>query len=292
MSPKPQPVLRRQNRIRTIRDSLAIEGNSLTLDQVSAIFDGKKVLGPKKEILEVSNAINVYDKAPSFDPFSSKSLLKAHGILMKGLISDAGEYRATDVGILKGSKVSHLAPRARLVAGLMGDLFLFLKNEKAIHALIRSSIFHYELEFIHPFSDGNGRMGRLWQHVILLNFHPLFESLPIESIIKTHQKKYYEVLEKSDREGNCSLFIDFSLGVILEALKEFLDELKPEPVTVEDRLEKANSYFGKREFSRKDYLAFFKSLSTSTASRDLQHGVKEKRLRKSGDKALARYVFA
>lgn len=292
MSPRPQPLLRRQNRIRTIRDSLAIEGNTLSLDQVSAIFDGKKVVGPSKEILEVTNAIKVYEKAPSFDPLSSKALLKAHGLLMKGLVEDAGKYRTTDVGILKGSKVSHLAPPARLVPGLMGDLFVCLRQEKAIHALVRSCIFHYELEFIHPFLDGNGRMGRLWQHVILLKFHPLFENLPVESLIKKHQKKYYEVLEKSDRAGDCSLFIDFTLGVILEALAEFLGDLKPEPVTVEDRLERAKVQFGKKEFSRKDYLAFFKSLSTATASRDLQHGVKKRLLKKSGDKALARYVFA
>ena len=291
MSPKPQPLLRRQNRIRTIRDSLAIEGNSLTMDQVSTIFDGKRVVGLKREILEVVNAIKVYEEAPNLDPLSSKSLRKAHGILMGGLIDDTGKWRATDVGILKGSKVSHLASRARLVPELMDGLFDFVKKGNDIHALIKSSIFHYELEFIHPFSDGNGRMGRLWQHVILLKFHPLFENIPVESIIKAHQKKYYEVLEKSDRKGDCSPFIDFSLEVILEGLQEFLEALRPEPVTVETRLEKATIHFEKKRFSRKEYLNFFKSLSTATASRDLQYGVEKKLLRKFGDKALARYIF-
>jgi Fic family protein len=291
LSPKPQPLLRRQNRIRTIRDSLAIEGNTLSLDQVSALFDGKRVVGPQREILEVTNAIQVYDEAPSFVPLSSKDLRKAHGILMKGLAEDAGKWRSSDVGILKGSRISHLAPRANRIPELMESLFAFVEARKEIHALILSSIFHYELEFIHPFSDGNGRMGRLWQHVILLQFHPLFENIPVESIVKKHQETYYEVLEKSDKGSDCSPFIDFSLQVILEGLREFLDVLRPEPVTVETRLEKARVHFGKRKFSRKDYLNFFKSLSTATASRDLQNGVKKKLLKKSGDKALAQYVF-
>lgn len=291
LSPKPQPLLRRQNRIRTIRDSLAIEGNTLSLDQVSAIFDGKRVVGPQREILEVTNAIKVYDEAPSLDPLSSKDLRKAHGILMKGLTSDAGKWRGTDVGILKGSRVSHLAPRANRVPELTGNLFEFIKVRKDHHPLIKSSIFHYELEFIHPFSDGNGRIGRLWQHVILLGFHPLFENIPVESTIKEHQKKYYEALEKSDKKGDCSPFISFSLEVILEGLRQFLEALRPEPVTVETRLEKARAYFEKRRFSRKEYINFFKSLSTATASRDLQYGVQNKQLRKFGDKALAEYVF-
>lgn len=291
LSPKPQPHLRRQNRVRTIRDSLAIEGNTLSVDQVSAIFDGKRVLGPKKEILEVTNAIRVYEEAPSFNPLSSKDLRKGHGMLMKGLIEDAGKWRGTDVGILKGTRVSHLAPRANRVPELMENLFEFLKTKKEIHALIKSSIFHYELEFIHPFSDGNGRMGRLWQHVILRQFHPLFEYIPIESIIKANQKTYYDVLEKSDKKGDCSLFIEFSLKVIFEGLGEFLNQLRSEPLTAETRLEKASAHFGKQKFSRKDYLAFFKSLSTATASRDLQQGVEKKHLKKFGDKALSKYGF-
>jgi Fic family protein len=258
---------------------------------VTAIFDGKRVLGPKKEILEVTNAIRVYDEAPSLNPLSSKDLRKAHGILMRGLIEDAGKWRGTDVGILKGTRVSHLAPRANRVSELMENLFGFLKTKTEIHALIKSSIFHYELEFIHPFSDGNGRMGRLWQHVILLHYHPLFEYIPIESIIKANQKTYYDVLEKSDKKGDCSFFIDFSLKVILEALAEFLEQLRLEPLTLDTRLEKASAHFGKQKFSRKDYLAFFKSLSTATASRDLQQGVEKKLIRKFGEKALSKYVF-
>lgn len=291
MSPRPQPLLRRQNRIRTIRDSLAIEGNTLSMDQVSAIFDGKKVLGPRKEILEVANAIRVYENTSTFNPLASKSLLKAHGMLMKGLVEDAGTWRSTEVGILKGSRVAHLAPRAKFVAGLMEDLFSFLEKEKALHPIIKSSIFHYELEFIHPFSDGNGRMGRLWQHIILARFHPLFENLPFESIIKKHQKKYYEALEQSDKSGDCTVFVDFTLGVLLEALRELMAQLKPEPIKVGDRLGKAKIHFGKKEFSRKDYIGFFKSLSTATASRDLQFGVKKKLLKKMGAKALSIYIF-
>jgi Fic family protein len=291
LSPKPQPQLRRANRIKTIQGSLAIEGNTLSIDQVTAVFEKKKVIGNKREILEVTNAIEAYDKAPSFDPASSKALLRAHGILMKGLEADAGKWRTTQVGIFKGSKVSHVAPKPEFVPELMAKLFSFLKNDKETHAFIKACVFHYELEFIHPFTDGNGRIGRLWQHVILLKNHPLFEFIPVESVIKKQQKEYYRVLEKSDKAGDSSAFIEFSLNIIIEALNDFFENLKPEPQTTESRLELAKNHFGADEFKRKDYIGFFKTLSTATASRDLQWGVKCGLLKRTGTKALTVYCF-
>ncbi len=291
MSPVPQPQLRRSNRIKTIQGSLSIEGNSLSLSQVTAIFGDKKVLGPKKDVLEVKNAIEAYERLRSYHPFATNSFREGHRILMNGLIEDAGKWRRGQVGIIKGSKVSHVAPPAKRVPELMENLFSSLKKSKDLHPLVRAASAHYEIEFIHPFLDGNGRVGRLWQEVLLLSFHPLFEFLSVESIIKKRQDEYYTALEKSDREGNARLFVEFSLQTILSSLEEFLDELKPGPMTSTMRLEKAKEHFGSAEFSRINYLRFFKSLSTATASRDLKEGVDLKLLKKKGERAIARYLF-
>ena len=291
LSPTPKPQLRRENRIKTIQGSLSIEGNTLTLDQMTAIFENKRVVGSEREILEVKNAIEAYDQAKSFDPNKVKSLLSAHHTLMKGIIPNAGKFRGKQVGILKGTKVSHMAPKPEFVPQLMDDLFTFLKTDKESHAFIKACVFHYELEFIHPFLDGNGRIGRLWQHVILLNHHPLFEYVPVESVIRRRQKEYYKALETSDKAGSSNTFIEFSLEAMIEAINEYFDELRPEPQTTESRLELAKSHFRNREFKRKDYLQFFKTLSTATASRDLEAGVKQKILKRIGTKAQAHYLF-
>lgn len=194
-APVPQPQLRRQNQIRTIQGSLAIEGNTLDLKQVTAVMEDKRVLGPKKDILEVQNAVQLYASFPKFNPLRAKDLLMAHSILMSGLTERAGKFRTGSVGILKGSKVSHLAPPANRVAVFMDDLFQFLKVDKNYSELIKSCIFHYEFEFIHPFMDGNGRMGRFWQHLILTKYNSVFEYIAIESLIKERQDSYYEALE-------------------------------------------------------------------------------------------------
>ncbi len=291
LSPKPQPQLRKKNRIKTVQGSLCIEGNTLSLEQITAIFEKKKVIGDKREILEVTNTIEAYEKASKFNPTSEKSLLMAHDILMRGLLPDAGQWRKTQVGILKGSKVSHIAPKPELVPELMEKLFTFLKLNTETHPFIKACVFHYEVEFIHPFTDGNGRIGRLWQHIILLRHHPLFEFVPVESIIKKHQKEYYKVLETSDRAGNSNAFIEFSLKTISEALKEFFEEIRPEPETTKTRLELARGHFEERIFKRKEYLQFFKTLSTATASRDLLWGVKKNLLKRLGTRALAKYCF-
>lgn len=291
MSPRPQPQLRRQNKIRTIRGSLSIEGNSLSEKQITAILDGRRVIGPKREIVEVQNAIEVYDRAANLNPTKEKDLLAAHKVMMKGLAEDAGRYRIMGVGVVHGREIAHMAPPHARVPLLMAQLFSFLKAKSEVGDLIKSAVFHYEMEFIHPFSDGNGRMGRLWQHVILRHFHPLFELLPIESVIKSHQEEYYRVLGVADKAGDSTVFIDFSLWTILESLEGFLSEIKPQPHTTESRLEFAREHFARREFSRKDYMDLFKTLSTATASRDLKGGVERKVLSRSGDKVKARYRY-
>lgn len=195
----PEPRLRRKNRIRTIKATLAIEGNTFTEDQISAILENKKVLGSKKEILEVQNAIKIYENINSFKQDSSKHFLKAHAELLKGLIESAGKYRSKNVGVLKGTKVKHVAPKPLMVPELMNNLFNWVKNEKDIHYLIKSCIAHYEIEFIHPFEDGNGRMGRFWQTVILNDHNPIFKFVPVESMIEKNQQSYYDTLEACDK---------------------------------------------------------------------------------------------
>jgi Fic family protein len=288
--PKPQPHLRKSNRVRTIQGSLAIEGNTLDLDQVTALLEGKPVVGRKEEIQEVLNAIKVYEDMADFDPVSAKSLLKAHRIMMDGLIPNAGKWRSRNVGILKGSAISHIAPKADRVPHLMEDLVEFLKDETT-HPLIRSCIFHYEFEFIHPFQDGNGRIGRFWHTLLLYHYHPAFEFIPIESLIREHQQEYYAALEASDRSGDSTAFVHFSLGIIEQALEEFISTFIPQPLTAHERLTRAKEHFSRRSFSRKNYRELFKTISTATASRDLKQGTNDGLLSRSGEKALTLYRF-
>jgi Uncharacterized conserved protein len=213
------PQLRRGNRLKTIQASLAIENNTLTLEQVMAIINGKKVLGKPREILEVKNAFSAYEMLEKLNPLLEKDLLKAHRALMYSLTADAGRYRSGSVGIMKGKNIVHVAPPARRVPSLMNDLFAWLRKLKE-HPLIASSVFHYEIEFIHPFGDGNGRAGRLWQTLILSRWKPLMAYLPVETIIRNRQKEYYSVLSKSDQMGDSTHFIEFMLRALLEALKE------------------------------------------------------------------------
>jgi Fic family protein len=217
------PKLRRENRIRSIHSSLAIENNTLTLEQVTAVIAGKRVLGPPKEVQEVKNAFATYEAMPSWNPTSAKDLLAAHRLLMQGLADDAGRFRSRSVGIAKGNQVVHLAPPADRVPGLMKDLLGWLKRTDA-HPLIAGCVFHYELEFIHPFSDGNGRIGRLWQTLILSRWNPLFAWLPVESVIRERQEDYYKVLATCDKAGHSTAFIEFLLAAILAALLEVSGE--------------------------------------------------------------------
>ena len=278
---KPSPQLRKQNRIKTIHSSLSIEGNTLSEEQITALLENKRVVGPQKDLLEVLNAIKVYEGLSQFDPLSKRSFLAAHRVLMDGLMEKPGRFRTSNVGIVQGSKVAHLAPPAGNVDHLMSELFQYLKEEGEL-VLVKSCVFHYELEFIHPFLDGNGRMGRLWQTIILMQAYPIFEYLPFETMIRQTQEEYYASLSESDKAGKSTVFIEYMLKIIDRALAEQLD-FRNRTFTSKDRLE----YFlsqGVTEFSRKDYLKVFKDLSTATASRDLKEGVESGLLEKEGDK--------
>lgn len=220
------PRLRRVNRIKSIQSSLAIENNTLSLIQVTDVIDGKRVLGPQEDIFAVKNAFNAYKMIPELNPFSLSDLKKAHGVMMQGLVEGAGKFRSNSVGVFDESgKVIHVAPPCDMVNGLMEQLFEWLKTSKA-HMLIRSSIFHYEFEFIHPFADGNGRTGRLWQTALLADWKPVFEWIPVESIIKDHQAEYYRAIGLSTSEGKSNSFILFMLGIIKKAVEELIRDTR------------------------------------------------------------------
>ncbi|MBF0245709.1 MAG: Fic family protein [Planctomycetes bacterium] len=212
------PRLRRENRIRTIQASLAIEQNTLSVEQVTAVIAGKRVLGHPREIQEVRNAFASYEAMDGWDACSEKDMLAAHGILMALLVDEPGVYRSGGVGIFRGKELVHMAPPAKRVGALMGDLFAWLKATKD-HPLVVSSVFHYEFEFIHPFADGNGRMGRLWQTFILRRWKPLFAWLPVETIIHERQDEYYAVLARSDENSDATHFVEFMLAALLDAVK-------------------------------------------------------------------------
>ena len=217
--------LRKENRIKTIHSSLAIENNSLSLEQITAIIEGKRVLGSPNEIQEVKNALQAYELLLTLNPYEEKDLLKAHKLMMADLVERNGKYRKDGVGIFDGNQVVHLAPPADRVPFLMSDLFEWLKNSD-VHPLIKSCVFHYEFEFIHPFQDGNGRMGRLWQTVILKEWKSVFAWLPIETLIKENQVEYYNALNSSDSDANSTNFIVFMLQTILRTIKEIIETEK------------------------------------------------------------------
>jgi Fic family protein len=286
---KPPTELRKTNRIKTIHSSLEIEGNTLTIEQVTAIFENKRVAGPKKDILEVKNAIAVYDYLDKLNPYTFDSFCEAHGILMNGLIESAGRIRSKSVGIVKGSEVAHIAPPVEMLNPLMNDLFDYLKNDDDL-VLIKSCVFHYEMEFIHPFTDGNGRMGRLWQTLILKDSYPVFEYLPIETLIKERQEKYYESLGKSDNEGESTIFIEFILEIIQKSLEDLLN-IQNVSLTNIDRINLFKSMVKTDYFSRKEYLKNFREISSATASRDLKFAAENGLIEKIGDKNTARYRY-
>ena len=220
------PRLRRVSRIKSIHSSLAIENNTLTLQQVTDVIEGRRVLGPEDDIIAVKNAFEVYKMLDEIDPLSVDDLVKSHGIMMKGLVEEAGQIRTSPVGVInqKGD-VIHVAPPAVMASGLLYKLFDWLNNSSA-PMLIKSSVFHYEFEFIHPFRDGNGRMGRLWQTALLSMWKPIFRWIPIESIIKDNQEEYYNAITLSTSEGKSNRFIVFMLGVIKSALVDITKDTR------------------------------------------------------------------
>lgn len=215
--------LRKANRIKTIHSSLAIEGNELTEGQVRDIINGKNVVAPLREIQEVKNAIATYDLFPTLNPFDERDLLLAHRTMMQALVDNPGRWRSDGVGVFGEKGCVHMAPPADRVPMLMSDLFGWLKNAED-HLLIRSCVFHYEFEFIHPFIDGNGRTGRLWQSLILTQLHPLFAHLPVENMVYSNQQAYYEAITASTAAGESTPFIEFMLGEILAALEKHKGE--------------------------------------------------------------------
>ena len=230
----PSPQLRKKNQIKTIHSSLGIEHNSLSLKQVTDIIDGKRVLGAPDEIQEVKNAIEAYRLMPELDAFKEKDLLKAHGLMMKDLVQNAGHYRQEGVGVFNGEQLLHMAPPADRVPQLMGDLFKWV-SKTDVHPLIHSCVFHYEFEFIHPFVDGNGRMGRFWQTMLLSRWKGIFAWLPVETIVKDNQQEYYNVIAQSDAAGNSTVFVEFMLKCLLDAMENY-EDMEEEVEELHDKL--------------------------------------------------------
>ena len=216
-----KPHLRKNNRIKSIHASLKIEANSLSLGQVRDVINGKLVLGEQKEIQEVKNAYAAYEKLAEIDPYSINDLKHYHGIMTKYLVDEAGEFRSSEEGVFSGERCIFMAPPARLVPQLMSNLFAWMKSAKDdVHPLILSSIFHYEFVFIHPFTDGNGRMARLWHTAMLAKWKPILEYIPIESQIEKFQEEYYDAISKCHMEGAATIFIEFMLSQIDKILDE------------------------------------------------------------------------
>ena len=217
--------LRKINQVKTIRGTLAIEGNTLDESHITAILEGKRILAPQKEILEIRNAIKTYDKFQNLNYKEEKDLLSTHLTLMQGIVDEVGVYRSGSVGVMEGNNVIHLAPPAKKLSELMRNLFDWIKNTEE-HPIISSCVFHYEFEFIHPFADGNGRMGRLWQSLILSHWSKLFSYIPVESIVYEHQKAYYEAIQESTNKTDCYPFIEFMLEMLSIAIREITPQVE------------------------------------------------------------------
>lgn len=246
------PRLRRDNRIRTIHATLAIENNTLSLDQVTDIINGKRILGAPDEICEVKNAFEAYNKLLEMNPYSVKDMLLAHKVLMKELTKEAGTFRSGGVGVFAGKQLVHMAPPANQVPQLIKELVDWAKKAE-VHPLIKSCVFHYEFEFIHPFSDGNGRMGRMWHTLLLYKWRSLFGWLPIETLIREKQDEYYKVLGVCDLSADSGKFVEFLLKAIYDALFEIVDTVQVgEQVT--EQVRKLLVVIGDKEYSTKELM--------------------------------------
>lgn len=230
------PTLRRANRIRTIHGSLAIEQNTLTLEQVTAVLNGKQVLAPPKDITEVKNAYEIYERLDELDPYSVDDLLTAHGIMTRGLVEESGIYRNGPVGVVdQEGHVLHFGTLPQYVPGLVMELLDWVKSSD-VHMLIRSCVFHYELELIHPFADGNGRVGRLWHTLLLSKWNPAFAWLPVESMIHDRQQEYYEAINASNDAGESTVFVEFILSTVKASL---IDAIKTSDEMSDGKMNKA-----------------------------------------------------
>lgn len=246
------PKLRRANRIKTIQASLAIENNTLTVEQITALLNGKRVLGTPVEIKEVKNAYEVYEQLLSFNPYSIGDLLKAHGILMSDLVNNAGHFRTGGVAVFKGSQVVHMAPPVEFVSEHIDNLFTWYQKS-TVHPLIKSAVFHYEFEFIHPFADGNGRMGRLWHTMLLASWKEILAWIPVETLVKERQNEYYDALGKADKEADSTIFVEFMLTALRDVLKEIqVTDPADDPVT--DPVERLIYVLGDKELSSSELM--------------------------------------
>lgn len=276
------PILRRQNRIRTIYSSLAIEQNTLSLEQVTAVLSGKRVLAPPKDIAEVKNAYEIYDHLAELNPYSIDDLLLAHRTMMQGLVHEAGEFRSRPVGVVDNQgNVLHFGTLPQYVPYLMEELVQWTESSP-FPLLIKSCVFHYEFEVIHPFADGNGRIGRLWHTLLLSKWDPLFAWLPIESIIHDHQVEYYAAINQSNAQGEGTAFIEFMLGIIKEALQEAIDEQPAEKPSMQSkeelRWEKIADFLRTNSTIQNSDVQNFLDVSSATASRILNALTKEGKL--------------
>ena len=271
------PTLRRSNRIRTIHGSLAIEQNTLSLEQVTAVLDGKQVLAPPKDIAEVKNAYEIYERLDQLDPYSVDDLLTAHGILTRGLVEESGQFRSRPVGVVDSQgNILHFGTLPQYVPDLVMELLDWVKTSQ-VHMLIRSCVFHYELELIHPFADGNGRVGRLWHTLLLSRWNPVFAWLPVESIIHDRQPEYYAAINTSNEAGESTVFIEFMLSAIKASITEamevsdgMMDEMSDEKMDkATQRWKKIEAYLKTHDYIMNADVRELCGVSSATANRIL-----------------------
>lgn len=276
------PTLRRTNRIRTIHGSLAIEQNTLSLEQVTAVLNGKHVLAPPKDIAEVKNAYEIYERLDELDPYSVDDLLTAHSIMTRGLVEESGCFRSRPVGVVdQQGNILHFGTLPDYVPGLVADLLEWTKNTD-VHMLIRSCVFHYELELIHPFADGNGRVGRLWHTLLLSKWNPAFAWLPVESMIHANQQEYYNAINASNNASESTIFIEFMLSIIKASLT---DAIKTSDEMSDGKMDKATmrwmqieKFLQTHEFIMNADVRNICGVSTATANRILAEFTKKDKL--------------
>ena len=285
------PTLRRTNRIQTIYSSLAIEQNTLDIEQVTAVLSGKRVIAPPKDIAEVKNAYEIYDNMDKLNPYSIDDLLKTHSVMERGLLNEAGEFRSRPVGVADSEgNILHFGTLPQYVPKLVQELLEWTEKSE-IHLLIKSCVFHYEFELIHPFADGNGRMGRLWHTLLLSKWNPIFAWLPIESIIHDNQSEYYNAINVSNNNGNSTVFIEFMLSVIKQALQESIND-KPKNISSKSdlRWNKINDYLETHEYILNSDVQKLLGVSSATATRILVGFMKDGKLKRIRIKSCWGYV--
>ena len=285
------PTLRRTNRIQTIYSSLAIEQNTLDIEQVTAVLSGKRVIASPKDIAEVQNAYEIYDNMDKLNPYSIDDLLKAHSVMERGLLNEAGEFRSRPVGVADSEgNILHFGTLPQYVPKLIQELLEWTEKSE-IHLLIKSCVFHYEFELIHPFADGNGRMGRLWHTLLLSKWNPIFAWLPIESIIHDNQSEYYNAINTSNNNGNSTVFIEFMLSVIKQALQESIND-KPKNISSKSdlRWNKINDYLETHEYILNSDVQKLLGVSSATATRILVGFMKDDKLKRIRIKSCWGYV--